>query len=189
MLLFGKNLNSSVFVCVFFPPHLRCSCGIWRSSPLWAQCSSWRTTAWLFFFSCHPCWGLRALFNIQSPMQILSIIWLFSFFFQNHDFPGETKLPPGLRGCHQQADQPGAVCLLRLLINGESPKDELRCRTKTAAANVSEQVSNNKRNHYLKREPYLAVCVCIIYIYMSWGFYMCRSWIYRCVWKCFWSGL
>lgn len=40
--------------------------------------------------------------------------------FQNHDFPGETELPSGLWGCNQQADQPGAVCLLRLPVHGES---------------------------------------------------------------------
>ena len=41
--------------------------------------------------------------------------------FQNHDFPSETELPSGLRGCNQQADQPGAVRLLRLPVHGESP--------------------------------------------------------------------
>lgn len=41
--------------------------------------------------------------------------------FQNHEFPGETELPPGLRGCNQQADQPGAVCLLCLPVHGECP--------------------------------------------------------------------
>lgn len=40
--------------------------------------------------------------------------------FQNHEFPGQTELPPGLRGCSQQADQPRAVCLLRLLVYGKS---------------------------------------------------------------------
>lgn len=42
--------------------------------------------------------------------------------FQNHEFPGETELPPGLRGCNQQADQPGAVCLLRLPVYGKSSR-------------------------------------------------------------------
>ncbi|KAF7654898.1 hypothetical protein LDENG_00063370 [Lucifuga dentata] len=42
----------------------------------------------------------------------------------NHEFPGETELPPGLRGCHQQADQPGAVRLVCLPVHGESPSKD-----------------------------------------------------------------
>lgn len=41
--------------------------------------------------------------------------------FQKNDFSGETELPPRLRGRHQQADQPGAVRLLRLPVHGETP--------------------------------------------------------------------
>ena len=46
--------------------------------------------------------------------------------FQNHEFPSETELPPGLRGCNQQADQPGAVRLLRLPVYGENLIGEQR---------------------------------------------------------------
>lgn len=55
--------------------------------------------------------------------------------FQNNEFPGETEFPPGLRGCHQQADQPGAVCLLRLSVYGESNRTVFRQlqKKKTAA--------------------------------------------------------
>lgn len=59
--------------------------------------------------------------------------------FQNNEFPSETEFPPGLRGCNQQADQPGAVCLLRLPVYGESPVNgENSVKTKIVQLSVQK---------------------------------------------------
>lgn len=51
-----------------------------------------------------------------------------AFPFQKHDFSGETELPSGLWGCHQPADQPGAVRFLCLPVHGKSKRLEWRWR-------------------------------------------------------------
>lgn len=67
----------------------------------------------------HNLFTALELVLLSSHLQIVTDI-IVIFMFQNHEFPGQTELSPGLRGCSQQADQPGAVCLLRLLVYGKS---------------------------------------------------------------------
>lgn len=63
---------------------------------------------------------MTLVWDVQFWVMFVCLVKRLFAVFQNHEFPSETELPPGLRGCNQQADQPGAVCLLRLPVYGES---------------------------------------------------------------------
>lgn len=73
-------------------------------------------SAFFFFFFAK----LYSVYHVDMRW-ITSCICRFNH--QNNEFPGETKLPPGLWGCNQQADQSGTVCLLCLPVYGESNLD------------------------------------------------------------------